>query len=155
MPINKDQLRDLVIIPTLHEIGLFSNSAVNLLLGTAAQESHLGTYIHQMKGPALGIYQLEPFSHDDIYENVLKYHPVLKERVLKFLIPGISTHENLIGNLFYATAMARIQYWREPSKLPEADDIKGLAYYWDKYYNKNPDKGFPDEFIKNYNVYVL
>lgn len=68
MSINCEQLRLYVIRPTLEKIELWSEAAENLLLGTTAQESHMGTYIKQVgKGPALGIYQMEPATHKDIW----------------------------------------------------------------------------------------
>ena len=76
--IDKAQLTDYIIKPTLLQIGLFNHTAVNLLLGTCAQESRMGTYVHQLgNGPALGIYQIEPATHNDIWANFLKYKPAL------------------------------------------------------------------------------
>ena len=51
---------------------LVSQEAENLLMGTAAQESALGEYIRQLgNGPALGIFQMEPETFDDIVRNYL------------------------------------------------------------------------------------
>ena len=82
MSINVKDLKFKIIIPTLQFIGLYSESAVNLLLGTAAQESHMGTYLTQIKGPALSIYQIEPKTHADIWKNYLSYRLDLKGKVL-------------------------------------------------------------------------
>jgi hypothetical protein len=56
MGIRSYDLRQYVIRPTLQRLGLWSLAAENLLLGTAAQESKLGYYLHQLEGPALGLY---------------------------------------------------------------------------------------------------
>ena len=69
MTINKHQLRDL-ISDTLHEIDAHSDAAVNLLMGTCAQESHLGTYIRQISGSALGIMQVEPATYQDVSNRI-------------------------------------------------------------------------------------
>ena len=61
--IKASELRQYVIRPTLKAINLWSIAAENLLLGTAAQESQLGHYLTQVKGPALGIYQIEQSVH--------------------------------------------------------------------------------------------
>jgi hypothetical protein len=45
---------------------LASLNAIQLLMGTAAQESHLGTYLKQINGPALGVFQMEPNTEIDI-----------------------------------------------------------------------------------------
>ena len=46
---------------------LNTSPAIDLLMGTCAQESHMGTYLRQLGGgPALGIFQMEPFTFLDL-----------------------------------------------------------------------------------------
>jgi len=67
------QLRKLVIRPALLEIELWSEAAEELVLGTAIVESRL-SFIKQLgSGPALGLWQIEPDTHRDVYENFLEY----------------------------------------------------------------------------------
>ena len=54
MGIHPKHLAEYVIRPSLKPLGLYSLEAEQLLLGTAAVESQLGFYLHQIKGPALG-----------------------------------------------------------------------------------------------------
>ena len=49
--------------------------------------------------------------------------------------------------------MARIHYLRVPEKLP--DNLIGYSRYWKKYYNTEQGKGTEEEFVKNYNMYIL
>lgn len=141
--INKNQLITYVIIPTLQELGMYSKSAELLLLYTAATESSLGTYIKQQyKGPALGIFQHEPRTYHDDYDQFLdqpKYKK-LKEHV--WAICGYNQKpptEALIWNLKYACAMARIHYARFPEPLPKENDFDGLVRYYYKYWGPNPE----------------
>ena len=152
MGINKDQLLQYVIRPTLARLGLGSPSAENLLLGTCAQESHMGSFLHQVKGPAKGIYQMEDPTHNDLWENYLKFKPDLCRNVL---LIGKCDADNLVTNLVYATAMARIQYLRAPEALPSANDISGMGAYWKQYYNTPAGAGTQEEFFENYKIYVL
>lgn len=146
MSINAKQLRELIISPTLHDMGMWSESAENLLMGTAAQESHLGHYIKQVgKGPALGIYQCEPVTHDD----VVKWGRAKGLLEFESCSPG-----RLVYDLKYATMIARLHYYRVPKALPSADDIEGIAEYWKRYYNSSLGKGKPEEFVRNYAKYV-
>lgn len=158
MGIASNHLRLYVIRPLLKKIGLWSESAENLLLGTAAQESSLGMYLHQINGPALGIYQIEPATHLDIWLNFLDFRPALKI-VMQNLVSKKFSLQNpsseLIGNLYYSTAIARIIYFRAPFKLPRASDIAGLAEYWKIHYNTSLGRGTVEEFIKNYNRQIL
>ena len=152
---DKGQLLKEIITPVLIHLDMDSPSAQNLLLGTMAQESLMGRYIVQVKGPALGVYQMEPATHDDIWKNYLAFRPELAEKVKQLLIPGIPVVQQLVFNLWYATAMARIHYWRIPYPLPDADDIEALGEYWDTHYNRNPLKGTVSEFVTHYRKYAL
>jgi hypothetical protein len=69
---NPKQLRELVIRPVLeylHPDIPYSHEAEDLLMMIAAHESHLGEYVKQVQGPALGIYQMEP--------DTLKIHGII------------------------------------------------------------------------------
>jgi len=151
MSIYKDQLREL-ISDTLNEIDLYSEDAVNLLMGTAAQESHLGTYLRQLKsGPALGIFQMEPNTYWDICLNYLEYKPELYAKLKK--VCGKLDPDHLVWNLKLAICMTRIHYLRVPKPLPT--DLSGYANYWKDHYNTYLGAGTTEEFIHNYKKYVL
>ena len=63
--IQPEHLVKYVIEPVLKTLDLYSEDAVNLVLGTACVESECGRWLHQLgTGPALGIYQMEPDTHD-------------------------------------------------------------------------------------------
>ena len=72
----------LVIRPALEKLSLWSLSAEELVLGTAIVESGL-TYLKQHgDGPALGLWQVEPATHDDLYTNFLNFRPELGSKLL-------------------------------------------------------------------------
>lgn len=160
--IRPDHLLEHVIVPVLMQLNLRSPSAERLLLGIAAQESHLGTYLDQHPtGPAMGIYQMEGWVHDGQWDHYLSFRPEIAERIwplTMMLTPDYTgkwpAAETLRGNLYYATAMARIKLRRVPEALPAADDVPGLAAYWNQYWNANPDAGTDAEFIHNYHRFV-
>lgn len=158
---NAKQLRELVIRPTLQYLSPaipYSETAVELLMMTAAHESHLGEYIAQVGGPALGIYQMEPDTHGDIYKNFLEYRKELKSNLIDITIGAIVTfqpNEDLVLNLAYATAMARVHYFRVPEALPEGnlqneETIRKLAAYAKKYYNTELGKATEEDYYEAY-----
>lgn len=149
---DKYQLREL-ISETLYEIGLHSEDAVNLLMGTAAQESRLGYYIKQIKGPALGVFQMEPATFDDIVKNYLTYKDSLFVRISTNSKIRYASSDQLQFNLKLAICFARIHYLRVPEPLPTT--IEGYAAYWKKHYNTYLGAGTEEEFIQNYKKYVL
>jgi len=166
--INSQHLKDFIIEPTLRSMedlwpGAGREAAVNLLVGIVAQESTIGgvTYLKQVRGPALGIYQIEPATHQDTWVNYL----LNKEEKADF-IRGLlgykhpeqeeELHQELIHNLRYATAIARIKIWRSDFKelgvaWPEdPNDKVALGRIWDLAYNANPEKGTVEEFVEAY-----
>ncbi|WP_417830438.1 hypothetical protein [Thalassospira sp.] len=164
MPIDPTQLRTLVVKPVLLSLGLPSSEvAENLIMGTAAHESHLGDYIEQVGGgPALGIFQMEPATLNDCYENYLDYRADLKAKVDGFLAAQPATpdgspdkQQQLATNLAYATAMCRIRYYRAPAAMPsDPNDVNALGTYWKQYYNTPQGAGTVEQFVADYNRYL-
>lgn len=169
MSIDATQFRELIVRDTLLDLDHvipYREEAEDLLCMTAAHESLLGTYIKQVGGPALGVYQMEPATHDDIWYNYLLTRP-LKEAVLSFCDTYIQEFvedgkpfskypsRGLIANLKYATAMARVHYWRVPEALPRKDSepftyLASLAIYAKKYYNTPLGKAAMDDYYQAY-----
>lgn len=157
--VHPKHLRELIINPTLKHLGMYSEAASNLMMGTAAQESHMGKYLMQIDvignpvGPALGIYQIEPETHKDIW----RYLDREDKKKIRSKVMGVNSKpvsEAMIHDMKYATAMARIKYWMVPEALPEADDIEGLSGYYKKYYNTSLGAGSRAEFSYNYRRFV-
>jgi hypothetical protein len=146
-----------VIRPTLLAINRHSVPAEQLLLGTAVQESRI-KYTKQLGGgPALGYFQMEPATHEDIWKNFLAYKKDLSAKVLAVggLATGAGKSSLLETNHAYAAAMCRAHYARHSRALPVAGDVKGLAHYWKDFYNTKKGKGTVDEFIDNWKAYKL
>lgn len=160
MAINTQQLRQYVVAPSLKLLQVYSKSAEELLILTAAQESHSGTYLHQLgRGPACGIFQMEPNTHDDIWLNYLKYKPELAGLVQQLELPEfmgamVGSAQEMCGNLYYAAAMCRMHYLRVKEPLPAHTDLNGLAKYWKDHYNTFQGAGTAAEAISNYNRFV-
>lgn len=168
--LNVSHFRD-SIRRTLHTLGpkFETEAAVNLLLGTAIQESGLRHMRQIGGGPALGFYQIEPATYDDLMKTYLFRsawpRPALLaserwrrrrnylEVVKQFEAPTPLMHQ-LEDNIAYQTAIARFIYWRVSEPLPEADDLKELASYWKRHYNTRLGRGTEAAFILNYREYV-
>lgn len=106
-----------------------SPAARVLLIATACHESGCGSNLAQRGGPALGIYQMEPLTHDDTWRR----SSLAMQAWLRSYCCGLSRNPDarmLAGNLLYATALARAQYWLSAGGLPDARDIHGIADYW-------------------------
>ena len=155
-------LKDDILVPCLThlqnglDLVLNSEAAINLMLGTAAQETNLGKYLHEIKGSALGIYQIMPRTNDLVLKLLNREYPQLYTKVtlLKVSDSAISENEELKFNLYYQTAIARCVYYSIKESLPLADDLYALAAYWKRYYNTEKGKGKVCDFIRNYKKYI-
>ena len=112
-----------------------SEEAVALLLGTAAVESDMGTYIRQIKGRALSPFQIEEYTFD-----------YLNNRYS--LNRGF---EELEWDLRLAIVVARLKYYSIPVALPKS--LQGLAEYWKKYYNTASGSGTVEDFLIKCKIY--
>ncbi len=154
MPTAQELLAN-AIRPALNHIGKYSQAAEELLVGTAAQESNL-THRRQLGGgPARGLFQMEPATHNDIWTNYLRYHADLSAKVTSLLSsPTANKVADLENNDKYAAAMCRVHYLRAQTALPAAGDVQAMARYWKQHYNTYSGAGTTEEFVGNWNRYV-
>nr|WP_087475470.1 hypothetical protein [Nitrospira cf. moscoviensis SBR1015] len=147
-------LRDLVIKPACEAIGLYSLAAEELLLGTACQESKCGTFLKQLgKGPALGIFQMEPRTYHDHWSHFLVGRELGQKAGAMAYWGSTDAHpapEQMIWNLRFAAAMCRIHYYRVKDPLPAAGDIPAQAAYWKRFYNTPKGAGTVEEYLNNW-----
>ncbi|MDX1428656.1 MAG: hypothetical protein R3282_00145, partial [Rhodothermales bacterium] len=76
------------IRPALAALEKKGRASEELLLGTAIQESLLEFRRQLGGGPARGLFQMEPATHDDCWENYLNFRRSLAETVKSTLEPG-------------------------------------------------------------------
>lgn len=148
-----DQFRKHVVSPVLAKMDMWSMDAENLLVGTAIHESDGMRRITQYNGPALSYYQIEPDTLDDLYNNFLVYRPEMKELLDDFKIPSLSNNYNLMMNAAYATAAARLQYYRVKEAIPKS--LEGQAAYWKKYWNTEKGAGTDQQYIDHNIEYYI
>jgi len=148
--VNPDDFTAQVIRPALAAINLGGLAAEQLLLGTALQESGLRN-IRQSGGPALGYFQMEPATHNDIWTNFLMGNPQLAAAIKNLLPNGTAPlTSDLISFPIYAAAMARVHYLRVPAPLPAAGDLDAQAAYYKKWYNTPGGAATTAEYIANW-----
>lgn len=150
-----DELRLGIVRPTLTTIKLWSPAAEELLMGTAAQETHCGELGRRQKGgPALGLWQMEPSTAKLVLSWARRWRPSVA--IALFDLAG--THdplpELLVSNDRYACAMARVLYLSIPTPIPLAQDLHAQAVYYVVNYN-NGGKATVEEYLQNYQRWVL
>ena len=144
---------------TLKKYKFYSEGMHKLLLGTIAAESEYGKFNRQIGGgPARGIYQMESATANDIWNEYLAYHPVLRSKVKKSLWKNVDLKTQLRYNIEYQTLMAVIHYKRaeEKNNIKIEDDASrwSCAFYYKKYWNSYKGKGSTVKFFRKYGEYV-
>lgn len=125
---------------------LYSESAVMLTMGTAAHESGLGTFLHQIGGgPALGPYGIEPATFEWIRG---KYQDTFS-RLLDASAPQLEWDMDL------GLLVCRLRYYVAEPPLSVPDDVRGMANYWFRFYNGSGVASRRDQFILDWKRFGL
>jgi len=149
------QFRSLIVEPVLSKLKLYSKGAEELMVFTCASESLGGTFLMEVKGPGLGIYQMEPVTYSDLWANFIRNRNQLATLMsMHFNCNRVPELERMIYDLNFATAMTRIFYYSKPGNIPDASDIDGLWDYYKKYYNTDKGKAKKEDSIKKYQDFV-
>lgn len=138
------EIKHEIIAPTLKEIGLYSDTALNLLTGTGLVESGFRVTVQSGGGPALGWFQMEPATYDDIWQNYLRYRPALAGLIGSIAGGGQPAASDVRTNPRLAAAMCRVKYLRSSLPLPKNTALN-LCQYWKQVYNTELGKGQVDD----------
>lgn len=150
---NAGDFRELVVRPALEGVNLWSPIAEELLMGTAAVESGFEA-LEQKRGPAVGVFQVEPLTHHDLYYNYLAYRPELEDKAL-FWASSRSyprpRDDELAWNLRYAAVICALIYHRRRAVIATDNaDPAALAKRWKLVYNTPLGAGTVEHFVAAY-----
>ncbi len=150
---NHIQFRHLIVRKTLKELNLWSPEAEDLLIMTAAHESRGGEYLSQLgDGPAYGVFQMEKGTFNDLWRTLKDEKSPLHKYAQKIMVAcdlaSPPQPEDMQGNLYLATAMARIYYLRVTKPIPK--DIDEMSVYAKKYWNTELGKATPENYLSAY-----
>jgi hypothetical protein len=144
---NLTQVKTLVVIPMLTTLGnalhaMDVPAAIPLIVGTGLVESSYEYLTQYPTGPAAGFWQMEfgqaTTTYEDCFTNFLNFsaNAGLLSAILSLAGANSQPPGSLMcTNLLFASAMARVKYWRSPLPLPAATDAAGLAAYHKSVYN--------------------
>lgn len=157
---NPESLRNIIRISlkpinaTKHP--LWSPAAEEILLMIAAHESNLGRHLRQIGGgPGRGLYQIEPDTLSDNYDNFINARPDLRSQMAE--ISGVAGPDlnQLQFNPIYSTIHARLKLYRAPGQLPDAHDVQGMATYAKNHYNTADGAATEEKYLQDYFRLVL
>jgi len=151
--INPDQMKGL-IKRVLQKIDLYSAEATEFIYNIGLVESKY-IYLEQIKGPARGVFQCEPWVAVDIIENYLQYRQDIMKQIASacyldwsyFMKPKENDWEYILTtNLAAQIAFCRLHLRRIPKKLPRT--LEDQAKQWKTYYNTAKGKGTPEKYCE-------
>ncbi len=113
MYVDVEHLKERVIQPTLKYLGAWTPAREQFLLSAVIDAPELGLFSPRNDG--LGIFQITPRQHRDIWDNYLAFNPDLASRVR-----GLASQRAFLSdpdselqtNLSYCTAIAWLLYDR-------------------------------------------
>ena len=126
----------------LLDFGMHSESAVELLAMICAHESLGGKFRSQVGGgPALGLFQIEPETHDSIWGN----SDTIRQRAAKHgIVRDLSQLEN---NDRYSIFVARHYLAMDANPLPKG--LEAMSAYCKSYWNRT-GKATPEKYLNDY-----
>jgi hypothetical protein len=125
--------------------GLHSDHCVELLAMIAAHESLGGKHRRQIGGgPALGLFQIEPTTHNSIWDN----SDTIKSRAARF---GIKEDvSRLETDDRYSIFVARHYLAMDVNPLPKTPEA--MAAYCKSYWNRT-GKATPEKYLNDYRAW--
>ena len=133
-----------IIEYTLKDLKMYSKDAALLVFRTGAAESGY-RHLEQVRGPAVGFFQVEPDTINDTIDNYLKFRESKLNHLIKRGLDLDDPVNSVLCSIYLQVAFCRYKYWRCPEAIP-----KGLvpqAKYWKKIYN-GPGKGTIEHFVE-------
>ena len=133
---------------TLEYLNMDSEDARDLIYKTGMAESGYRALEGYGNNPAIGFWQVEPFTMRDTIENYVNYRPELKTELYALGYDDKDAEIRLMSNLSLQVAFCRLKYRRDKYALPGMDDIEAQAKYWKRVYNSEQGRGTVEHFIK-------
>ena len=136
-----------IAVFSLEKLELNSDAALRMVMTTGQTESGYD-YLRQIKGPAIGFWQMEPATMWDIWENYVLYRPKYKEALWRLGFNEGFGEQSLLSNLAVQAAFCRIVYLRDPYPIPSLNDLEEQARCCKRAYNTKLGKGTIEHFME-------
>lgn len=137
-----------IIAPVVLDLELPGDefARIQLMTGIGNVETGYRTR-HQASGPALGFWQVEPATHDDLWCNWLRARPALSAVVLGFLptkYSGVPNSAAMVESDAYGCCIGTLVFYRSTEPLPARNDARGQCAAWKQAYNTAAGAGAVD-----------
>ncbi len=137
-----------IVEETLYTLDMYSDDALSLIMRTGWAESGYRALKGATSGnPALGFWQVEPFTAEDTLDNYVKFRPRIKESLLLLGLNEEKLEFSLLSNIAIQVAFCRLKYRRDKKSIPSRDNIEAQAKYWKRVYNSELGRGTIEHFL--------
>lgn len=123
---------------------MYSKDVEDLIIATGNAESGFRA-LEQNKGPAVGFFQIEPDTIDDVLDNYARYRPTVMQVLLEYGMIQGEEYFSVMSNIALQVAFCRLCYRRVPDPIP--NNLNDMAKYWKKFYNTEKGKGTVKHFL--------
>ena len=134
-----------IINYVLKDLNMYSEDAESLVYRTGMAESGY-RHLEQVKGPAIGFFQVEPDTINDPIDNYLKFRPKKLAHLVKRGLDIDAPETSVLCSIYLQVAFCRYKYWRSPKAIPKGMVLQ--AKYWKEIYN-GPGKGTIEHFVES------
>ena len=155
--INLEQYKKHILMPVLKSLEMDSLEAVDLMMGTGLQESEFKHLMQIGGGPAIGFFQMEMVTAEDIvYRYVQNKKSEFRTKITgavplgspAWLLTPNELKWELTVNLALQVLLTRLKYYMVPEPIPTY--LSGQAKYWKQYYNTPLGAGTSDQYYNKY-----
>ena len=134
----------------LYRLDSYSDDALALVVRTGMAESGYRALKGYGEGnPAIGFWQVEPATLNDMVTNYIKYRPHYEKNLISL---GMNFNKDMImsvmSNMAVQAGLCRLHYRRDKDPIPSWDDLEAQAKYWKRVYNTVEGRGTVEHFIK-------
>lgn len=153
-----DQLRQTVraVHERLSIVPKNDPNLIALLMETCAAESLRGILVKQVRGPARGLFQMEPFTEKDTLKWLKRYFVTVYKEVMHFYNDKENMEWNRRHNVPFQIAMSTVYYWRMcGDKLVDIiPNTTARAHVWKRFYNTPKGKGTVAGYVQKVKKYL-
>lgn len=134
----------------LYKLNSYSDDALALVVRTGMAESGYRALKGYGEGnPAIGFWQIEPATLNDMVENYIGYRAHYQKNLISL---GMNFNDDMIisvmSNMAVQAGLCRLHYRRDKDPIPSWDDLEAQAKYWKRVYNTIEGRGTVEHFIK-------
>jgi len=155
---NPQEIIGIVYKVNMKLLGHARREEIELMAGTIATESHFYQRVQLNRGPARGVFQIEPDTAKDIYENYLRYKPELYKKFMDIVFymgsaPFFIPQKDEIDKLLmlcddYSAGIARMVYLRQRPPIPKT--LEDQAAYYKLWFNTPAGKGSVEKYLRDW-----